>query len=129
MLLVGMLLAQTLAFGQKITIKNVKLVSSDITASKNERKDAAGNFCAVVKVQIPTVTGLKFSNSVGNVDHSSGEYIVYVSPGIKTLTISDNNNATLCIVNFEKEEIEVTSKCTYQVELTQDQVLNKIFKI
>ena len=123
-----MLLAQSLAFGQKVTIKDVKFAASDITASKYERKDVAGNVCAVVKVQIPTVTGIQFSNKVGNVQHSSGEYIIYVSPGIKTLTISDDN-ATLCVVDFEKAGIEVTSKCTYQVVLTQEQVLNKVFKI
>ena len=127
-LLVGMLLAQTLAFGQKVTIKEVKFVASDITASKYERKDAAGNICAAVKVQIPTVTGIQFSNKVGDVQHSSGEYIVYVSPGIKTLTIADDN-ASLCVVDFEKAGIEVTSKCTYQVILTQEQALNKVFKI
>ena len=127
-LLVGMLLAQTLAFGQKVTIKDVKFVASDITASKYERKDAAGNICAAVKVQIPTVTGIQFSNKVGDVQHSSGEYIVYVSPGIKTLTIADDN-ASLCVVDFEKVGIEVTSKCTYQVVLTQEQALNKVFKI
>lgn len=127
-LLVGMLLAQTLAFGQKVTIKEVKFVASDITASKYERKDAAGNICAAVKVQIPTVTGIQFSNKVGDVQHSSGEYIVYVSPGIKTLTIADDN-ASLCVVDFEKAGIEVTSKCTYQVVLTQEQALNKVFKI
>ena len=127
-LLVGMLLAQTLAFGQKVTIKEVKFVASDITASKYERKDAAGNICAAVKVQIPTVTGIQFSNKVGDVQHSSGEYIVYVSPGIKTLTIADDN-ASLCVVDFEKVGIEVTSKCTYQVVLTQEQALNKVFKI
>ena len=127
-LLVGMLLTQALAFGQKVTIKDVKFASSDITASKYERKDASGNICAVVKVQIPTVTGIQFSNKVGNVQHSSGEYLVYVSPGIKTLTISDDK-ATLCVVDFEKAGIEVTSKCTYQVVLTQEQALNKVFKI
>ena len=127
-LLVGMLLTQALAFGQKVTIKDVKFAASDITASKYERKDASGNICAVVKVQIPTVTGIQFSNKVGNVQHSSGEYLVYVSPGIKTLTISDDK-ATLCVVDFEKAGIEVTSKCTYQVVLTQEQALNKVFKI
>ena len=128
MLFAGMLLAQTLAFGQKVTIKDVKFAASDITASKYERKDASGNICAVIKVQIPTVTGIQFSNKVGNVQHSSGEYLVYVSPGIKTLTISDDK-ATLCVVDFEKAGIEVTSKCTYQVVLTQEQALNKVFKI
>ena len=128
MLFAGMLLAQTLAFGQKVTIKDVKFAASDITASKYERKDASGNICAVIKVQIPTVTGIQFSNKVGNVQHSSGEYLVYVSPGIKSLTISDDN-ATLCVVDFEKAGIEVTSKCTYQVILTQEQALNKVFKI
>lgn len=127
-LLVGMLLTQTLVFGQKVTIKDVKFVSSDITASKYERKDAAGQICAVIKVQIPTVTGIQFSNKVGNVQHSSGEYVIYVSPGIKTLTISDDKT-TLCVVDFIKAGIEVASKCTYQVVLTQEQALNKVFKI
>lgn len=127
-LLVSMMLTGTLAFGQKVTIKDVKFASSDITASKYERKDAAGNVCAVVKVQIPTVTGIQFSDKVGNVQHSSGEYIVYVSPGIKTLAISDDK-ATLCVVDFAKAGIEIASKCTYQVVLTQEQSLNKLFKI
>ena len=105
-LLVSMMLTGTLAFGQKVTIKDVKFASSDITASKYERKDAAGNVCAVVKVQIPTVTGIQFSDKVGNVQHSSGEYIVYVSPGIKTLAISDDK-ATLCVVDFAKAGIEI----------------------
>lgn len=126
--LVGMILTQTFAFAQKVTIKDVKFASSDITASKYERKDAAGKICAVVKVQIPTVTGIQFSNKVGNVQHSSGEYIVYVSPGIKTLTILDDK-ATLCVVDFEKAGIEIASKCTYHVILTQEQALNKVFKI
>jgi len=117
-----------MAFSQKVTIKDVKLASSDITASKYERKDKSGKICAVIKVQIPTVTGIQFSNKVGNVQHSSGEYIVYVSPGIKTLTISDDK-ATLCVVDFEKAGIEISSKCTYQVVLTQEQALNKVFKI
>ena len=128
LLLVGMILIQTFAFAQKVTIKDVKFASSDITASKYERKDADGKICAVVKVQIPTVTGIQFSNKVGNVQHSSGEYLVYVSPGIKTLTISDDK-ATLCEVDFEKAGIEISSKCTYQVVLTQEQALNKVFKI
>ena len=128
LLLVVMLLTQTFVFAQKITIKDVKFASSDITASKYERKDADGKICAVVKVQIPTITGIQFSNKVGNVQLSSGEYLVYVSPGIKTLTISDDK-ATLCVVDFEKAGIEVASKCTYQVVLNQEQVLNKVFKI
>ena len=48
MLFAGMLLAQTLAFGQKVTIKDVKFAASDITASKYERKDASGNICAEI---------------------------------------------------------------------------------
>ena len=128
MLLICLMTNNTLFFAQNVTVKDIKFASSDITASKYERKDAAGNICAVVKVQIPTVTGIQFSNKVGNVQHSSGEYIIYVSPGIKTLTISDDN-ATLCIVDFEKAGIEVASKCTYQVVLTQEQALNKVFKI
>lgn len=128
LLLVGLILTQTFVFAQKVTIRDVKFASSDITASKYERKDAAGKICAVIKVQIPTVTGIQFSNKVGNVQHSSGEYVVYVSPGIKTLTISDDK-ATLCVVDFEKAGIEISSKCTYQVVLTQEQALNKVFKI
>ena len=127
-LLMCMIMSGTLVYGQNIKIKDVKFVSSDITASKYERKDAVGNICAVVKVQIPTVSGIQFSNKVGNVQHSSGEYIVYVSPGTKTLTISDDKTI-LCLVDFAKAGIEISSKCTYQVVLTQEQVLNKVFKI
>lgn len=117
-----------LMYGQEIKIKEVKMLINDLAASKYQRKDSNGKICAIVRVQIPTNPGLEFSNHVGNVQHSSGEYIVYVSPGIKSLTISNDVN-TLCVVDFVKEGIEVSSKRVYQVVLSQEQSLNKVFKI
>lgn len=117
-----------LMHGQEIKIKEVKMLINDLAASKYQRKDSNGKICAIVRVQIPTNTGLEFSNHVGNVQHSSGEYIVYVSPGIKSLTISNDVN-TLCVVDFVKEGIEISSKRVYQVVLSQEQLLNKVFKI
>lgn len=117
-----------LLHSQEIKIKEVKMLINDLAASKYQRKDSNGKICAIVRIQIPTNTGLEFSNHVGNVQHSTGEYIVYVSPGIKSLTISNDVN-TLCVVDFVKEGIEISSKRVYQVVLSQEQSLNKVFKI
>ena len=115
-------------YSQKTNIKEVKMLLNDLTASKYQRKDSNGKTCAIIRVQLPTVKGIQFSKHVGDVKHNSGEYIVYVSPGIKSLTITNDVN-TLCVVDFAKEGIEISSKRVYQVVLSQEQSLNKVFKI
>ena len=115
-------------YSQKTNIKEVKMLLNDLTASKYQRKDSNGKNCAIIRVQLPTVKGIQFSKHVGDVKHNSGEYIVYVSPGIKSLTITNDVN-TLCVVDFAKEGIEISSKRVYQVVLSQEQSLNKVFKI
>lgn len=71
------------AYGQSISVESVE-ETTDITASKYERKDpASGKSCALIKVEIPSVDGLSFNGSVGKIQHLTGVYYVYVAPGIK----------------------------------------------
>ena len=64
---------------------------SDMSASKYERKDLAGQFCGLVKVQMK-VMGVQFEgNVIGAPEYKSGEYWVYMSEGSKELRIKHPN--------------------------------------
>lgn len=116
------------AYGQSISVESVE-ETTDITASKYERKDpASGKSCALIKVEIPSVDGLSFNGSVGKIQHLTGVYYVYVAPGIKKLPVGQNNKV-VCEVNFEKYGISIEQKHTYVVKLAVTQSTDVVFKI
>lgn len=116
------------AYGQSISVESVE-ETTDITASKYERKDpASGKSCALIKVEIPSVDGLSFNASVGETQHLTGVYYVYVAPGIKKLPIGQGNKV-VCEVNFEKYGISIEQKHTYVVKLAVTQSTDVVFKV
>lgn len=116
------------AYGQNISVEAVK-ATTDITASVNERKDpASGKACALIKVEVPSVDGLLFNRSVGETQHLTGVYYVYVAPGIDILPVCKNGEL-VCVVNFAKFGIEIEQKTTYVVKLAIAQSTDMVFKV
>lgn len=116
------------AYGQIISVEAVK-ATTDITASVNERKDpASGKACALIKVEVPSVDGLSFNGSVGETQHITGVYYVYVAPNIDKLPIFQNGEV-ICEVDFEKYDIKIDSKYTYVVKLAVAQSTDMVFKV
>lgn len=113
---------------QNISIKEVKELGMDITASKYERLDNAGKSCAVVKVALPSSGNISFTPSVGETLYNSGQYIVYVSDGTSSLTVMRNNSA-IYTIDFEKYGLQITSKHTYMVTFDVEQIREAIFHI
>lgn len=113
---------------QNISIKEVKELIMDITASKYERKDNAGKSCAVIKVALPSSGNISFTPCIGETTYQSGQYIVYVSEGTTSLTLMRNNSAA-CIIDFEKYGLEILSKHTYMATLDVEQTREAIFHI
>lgn len=113
---------------QDISIKGVKELVMDITASKYERKDNAGKSCAVIKVALPSSGNITFTPCVGETVYQSGQYIVYVSEGTTSLNVMRNNSAA-CIIDFDKYGMEILSKHTYLATLDVEQTREAIFHI
>lgn len=115
-------------YAQDIEVKEIKELGTDFTASKFERKDHSGKSCAVIKIAIPSLEGITFSNHIGEVTNKSGEYVVYVSPGTTSLCIFQDEEL-ICLVDFSKSNLEIQSKHTYRVILNVEQTREMIFHI
>lgn len=113
---------------QNITVKEIKELGTDFTASKFERKDNMGKSCAVIKIALPSIKGVSFSNHIGEVSNKAGEYIVYVSPGITSLCIFKDEEP-ICLVDFTKSNLDIQSKHTYRVTLQVEQTREMVFHI
>lgn len=112
-------------FSQEIKIKAVECNPLDLSAKTNQRKDLNGQQCALVKIKLP-VRGAEFKgNIIGNVDFNAGEYIIYVSPGTKKLSLS-HPNLTTTMLDFSPSFVNsFESGLTYYVTLTiPDTILN-----
>lgn len=115
-------------FSQNITVEKIQQLNSDFTASKYARKDAQGKNCAVIKIALPSITNISFKGNVGDVKNNAGEYLVYVSPETKNLTLL-KGNISACVIDFTQAGINIQSKHTYQVILNVEQTRDMVFHI
>lgn len=72
---------------QNCTVESVDYLDNDLSASINQRVDANGVKCALVKVQCPHNDIIFEGNVIGEVEQKAGEYWVYMSNGTKMLQI------------------------------------------
>lgn len=116
-ILIVTLVFQLPILAQELTVKEMKPVPMDLSASQYERKDLAGKACALVKVQL-AAAGAKFQgNVIGNTSYDTGEYWVYMSEGSYMLSIKHPNFVSLDL-NFRNYGINgVRSKNTYKLTL------------
>ncbi len=101
---------------QELAVKSFVEKTNDLTASTHERKDANGNSCALVKVQLATV-GAQFSpNIVGNVEYKVNEYWVYLPTINKHLEVKHPNFLTKDVI-FADYGVKLEPKTTYSLVL------------
>ena len=100
---------------QTYSVKSVSLRQSDMKASTEQRKDANGKPCAVVRVGIVGVKDLTFPDAVGDVKYSMGEYIVYVPDGLQRFNYKNGNGKIAGAVSFDDYGLEVETKRVYSV--------------
>lgn len=107
---------------QEIRMKSMELLSNDLTARVQSRQDLNGNFCALVKVQLP-IEGLQFEgNVIGKTEYHTNEYFVYMTSGSKGLMIRHPKYQTL-FVNFNDLGISsVETRNTYGLKLEADRL-------
>lgn len=99
---------------QEIKVKLMEYLPNDLAARTHPRPDANGVNCALIRVVVPAVKGMKFDGwVVGDYEYQPGEYQVYVPEGAKKIKFRHENYAPGEIVF----NMPIESQCVYKVVL------------
>lgn len=117
-LLILFIYCQT-SLAQGFKVSSLKTNLSDLSASTQQRTDAEGLACGLIKVQTKVV-GVEFGgNVVGNVENKTNEYWVYLPKGAKELLIMRPDYLPL-FVNLAEHGVDaIDSKTTYTMVLKE----------
>lgn len=105
------------AVAQTYYVENVVELQTDLSARTSPRKDANGKDCALLKINVPSVKGMQFSESVGDIRYSPGEIEVYVPEGTQRVEFSVQNAKTKSAISFSEYGIHVHGKSVYKIVL------------
>lgn len=105
------------ANAQEVIVKEFKELSQDLAARTNEKLDANGNSCALVKVVIPK-QDVQFEGWVIDQQYTPGEYWVYLPEGAPKLKIK-HSDLTPLVYEFPEN---LLGKHTYQMILEVQEV-------
>ena len=80
-------LVSSFAFAQHMSVESFRCLETDLTASYAKVEDINNQICALIKVSLP-LSGVEFSGTgLESYEQKTGEYWVFVSPGMKFITI------------------------------------------
>lgn len=85
LLLMTILISAVCSYSQELKVVEFRKESSMINIGV-QKKDLNGQLCALIKVQLP-IAGVKFEGNVIESIYDINEYILYMSPNSKKLTI------------------------------------------
>lgn len=129
-LLVAFFLSIRLATAQNISVKSVNLRMTDMKARTNQRVDASGKACAIIRVGVVGVKDLKFPDAIGDVDYRLGEYIVYVPDGLKELKYHNTSGSISNTVKFDDYGLDIETKRVYSLIFeTENHIRAAIFSV
>ncbi|MCM1141099.1 MAG: hypothetical protein NC453_21230 [Muribaculum sp.] len=112
------------ASGQEVVVEKVWQTLEPMTVPM-QRKDANGQICALVKVQIP-VSDVQFEGSiVGDPIFKANEYWVYIPSGTKRLDVKVPGHYTTSLL-FEKLGIPIETKNIYCIKLSSKNGLEPV---
>lgn len=105
--------------GQQYKVQKFALLSNDLTASVNSRKDNNGKYCALLKISINTPDATFSGRIVGSVEKNYNETLVYVPTDCKSVRLETANSNKQDIV-FSSFGIEnLSPKSTYELVITK----------
>lgn len=110
---------------QEIKVKSIEWLQNDITARTHPRKNDDGVECALIRIVVPMVKGMQFSNTymVGKQEYIPGEYQVWLFPGAKKLTFRHESFpiGEIVFADYLKDEdgtpIPIEGKNAYRITL------------
>lgn len=127
--LLMMLFTWIKATSQELNIVSIERLQTDLYARTNPRTDNHGNYCAVVRIGIPSLMGITFDESVGEVSYNAGEYIFYVSPNTPSISVRNSSKDIICTIDFEANGYEIESKAAYRVLLATKEMRDVVFNL
>ena len=75
------------AFAQNMSVESFRCLETDLSASYAKVEDINNQICALLKVSLP-ISGVEFTGTgLESYEQRTGEYWVFVSPGMKFITI------------------------------------------
>jgi len=109
------LILSSILYSDEFVVKSFQYDQSDLSARVNDKRDVNGDLCAIIKVRTG-LNNLNFhSNQLSDMVHKTGEYWLYVSPGIQYIEILKEGFSRL---GYQIPET-IESQNTYIMRLTQ----------
>ena len=107
---------------QELKVDKVTLLETDNEAETNPRYDGNDEICALLKVYVNGLSGLKFASSYvidgGNITYKEGYYAVYVANGIRNMMLKHSDYLPVTI-NFKKDfQTSIKGGKTYRVDIS-----------
>lgn len=103
-----------LAFSQNMSIESFRCLDNDLSARVAKLKDINGELCALIRLNTPE-RGFEFSGcNVEKTEQKTGEIWVFVSPGVKFITIKHRDFGA--IINYPFPE-SIKSGYAYEMKL------------
>ena len=110
---------------QEIKVKSIVWEQNDLTARTDPRLSVDGQACALIRIVVPMVKNIQFSNTlmIGDQEYIPGEYKVWVYPGAKKLKFRHENypSGDIVFADYLKDDqglpIAIEGKCVYRIEL------------
>lgn len=107
---------------QELRVDKITLLETDNEAETKPRYDSNGEICALLKIYVNDLSGLKFASSYvidgGNITYKEGYYAVYVANGIRNMMLKHGDYLPITI-NFRKDfQISIKGGKTYRVDVS-----------
>lgn len=107
-------------YASPLVVKNIEELRNDLSARTISRVDVNNKPCALIRINLPTMDELRFSDAVvGEVSYMPGEYIIYVSPDATTLSYACKGERTT--INFSDFGINIEGKKSYRITLGKEE--------
>lgn len=98
----------------EIRVKSIDELINDISARTNPRTDYNNKYCAIVKVDVPSINNLQFdTHTVGDIKNFPGEYVLYIPQGTESLEFTMGEKKY--VINFRDYDIQIKEKGCYRI--------------
>lgn len=110
---------------QELVVVSTKFDPHDLYASVHQIKDTKGHPCAMLRIAMPMIKNVSFSEEALQINYEGGVYYVYVAAKTKQITIYHPNYKPLKI-RFKDFGLKVESKCVYDISLAPQDKVNQL---
>ena len=117
-----LLSAALVSNAQELGVVSFEKLPNDMAARVNNVRDVNGDLCALLKIET-SATGFHFQGFVEKTEQQVGEIYVYVTPGIRFLTIKHQQLGVLRNYEFPQA---IESGCVYAMKLVHGKVETKV---